>query len=283
MYTVNGYTYFCTTMKGDIIYTFLENGFNACSIDHVLESDKFECTGYWNFSKYSFDTFIFTEEEGVTIAFRLASGDEEEYEQAILYLAYMLNVEPNPPRIYIAEHIDNEATRTWDKESMANVMSILERKTHVGRALQTLGMCISNPQKKYIFLDYGAKLIPALFELDANPVCMMIFAEFIKIKGSNMDLIHTLLPKIKLNDKYKDPHYTREMLGVILAFCQKGTFFKISFLSMRGQIALETRNRDKVASGYAINILSLLDTINPSTKPNNEEYHVLERELSSTK
>ena len=134
-------------------------------------------------------------------------------------------------------------------------------------------------------MDYGAKLIPAMFELiskvETDTVCMMIFAEFIKIQGSNMDLIHSLLPKININ-KHNCPHYKRETLGVILALCQKNTWFRDYLLSMRDLIAFETRTRDDVAKKYSVDILSLLDQINPSTKPNNEECRVLEQELPST-
>jgi hypothetical protein len=274
MNTYLNYMYFTTSIEENLIYDLLETGFNDSSISYVRKENNFECTGYWNFKKYSFNVFVVIEEYGVNVAFRKTSGDEFDYEQAIMYLAYLLQVEKNPPRIYQAEHIDNEVTRKWDKKSMDGVLDMIHQKKDVDFALQILGMCILNPQKQYIFLDYGANLIPALFELNTNlTVCMMIFAEFIKIKGSNMDLIHTLIPKVKLNNPC--PHYTRETLGVILALCQRDTLFKYQMLLMRDEIALETRKKDVVASNYAIEILSLFDEINPSAKPDNAEYHVL--------
>ena len=276
----SNYMYFTTTIEENLIYELLKDGFNLASIDYVQKqymfecNGMFECTGYWNFKKYSFDVVVGEEEYWFKVSFIKTSGDEFDYEQSIMYLAYLLQIEPNPPRIYRAEHIDNEATRKWDKESMDGVLNRIKQKKNVDLALQILGLCISNPQKQHLFIDYGANLIPVLFELDMElTVCMMIFAEFIRIKGSNMEIIHNLIPKVKLNNPC--PHYTRETLGVILALCQRDTLFKYKMLLMRDEIALETRNKDVVTSNYAIEILSLFDEINPSAKPDNAKYHVL--------
>ena len=49
---------------------------------------------------------------------------------------------------------------------MNGVLNRIEQKKDVDFALQILGLCILNPQKQYLFIDYGANLIPDLFKLD---------------------------------------------------------------------------------------------------------------------
>ena len=90
--------YFTTTIEENLIYELLKDGFNLASIDYVQKQYMFECTGYWNFKKYSFDVFVKGEEYEFKVAFRKTSDDEFDYEQAIMYLAYLLQVEKNPQK-----------------------------------------------------------------------------------------------------------------------------------------------------------------------------------------
>ena len=242
---------FDSTLDPVSLLDFLEHGLNTASIDHIQGKNTFDCTGYRNFSLYSFDVSIHQN----TVTFHQTSGDEDAYVQSILYLGYILNIEKNPPRIYACH--ETRDTRDWDMNQIDHLMTLLRDPLEVTRAFMLIGMFISNDQKKYLFLDYGIQLIFAISRLELTPVSLMIFAEFIYIPTSNMDIVHYLIPLLHFTI---DQHYTRETMRVLHAICLRDPSL-VPFLNL---IESETKTRDKTISTLATEIMKL-------TKSNNSK------------
>jgi hypothetical protein len=235
---------FDSTLDPISLQDFLETGLNTASIDHIRGENTFDCTGYRNFSLYSFDVSI----KQNTVTFKQTSGDEDAYVQSILYLGYILKIEKNPPRIYVCH--ETRDTRDWDMNRIDQFMTMLKDPLQVTHALMLIGMFISNEQKKYLFLDYGIQLIFAISRLELTPVSLMIFAEFIHIPNSNMAIVHYLIPLLHFTI---DQHYTRETMRVLHAICLRDPTL-VPFLNL---IKSETKTRDKTISTLASEIMQI--------------------------
>jgi hypothetical protein len=148
-------------------------------------------------------------------------------------------------------------------------------------AITCIGQYISCNKKTYLFIDnkIGVDVIPKIAKLcmdEYNPESiihinsMIIFAEFIKIKGSSIDIIRdVIIPCIPKCMNIMYPHLARETIRAILAICVRDItlmdYFKTSiyghdcyFDHLMSRIECETGSCDENTASYARQILKLV-------------------------
>jgi hypothetical protein len=148
-------------------------------------------------------------------------------------------------------------------------------------AITCIGQYISCTKKAYLFIDdkIGVDVIPKIAKLcmdEYNPESvilinsMIIFAEFIKIKGSSIDIIRdVIIPCIPKCINIIYPHLARETIRAILAICVRDItlmdYFKkridghdYYFDYLMSRIECETGSRDENIALYAKQILKIV-------------------------
>jgi hypothetical protein len=289
-------THFRSPLDYYSLRAFLEEGFNKASLDHVPDTDSlfgYECTGIRNWHMFTCDVTIFSEcfyynsvyTNGFIVEIRHMHGHYNAYEDGIKDLLTLLNVKLEGPSEQIS-HIRqitpllriDDSSRECDIDHMNRLIAIIENDMMYGDmihgALVYIASYVSEQTKNYLFIDgVGVNAIKSIAKLNSEPdsiipiISMMIFAEFIKIKGTSDDIIRDVImpciPKCKNNISQ---HLNRETLGTILAICERDiNYFKHSidgiscyYSHLRTIIMGEMGTRDVCAASYAKQILMLM-------------------------
>ena len=290
-------THFRSPLDYYSLRAFLEDGFNKASLDHVPDTDSlfgYECTCIRNWHMFTCDVTIFSEcfyhnaiyTNGFIVEIRHMHGHYNAYEDGIKDLLMMLDVKLEEPREHIRQIappllINSDTSRDCDIDHINRLIAIMDDDMMYGDmihgALVYIASYVSEQTKNYLFMDgVGVNAIKSIAKLNSEPdsiipiVSMMIFADFIKIKGTSDDIIRDVImpciPKCKNNISH---HLNRETLGTILAICERDitlmNYFKqpidgIScyYTHLRNIIIGEMGTRDVCAAFYAKQIVMLM-------------------------
>jgi hypothetical protein len=245
--------HFKSHLEYGALRSFLENGFNKASLDHVPDTESFfgyECTGISNWHMFTCVVTIFSEmlyhntvyTNGFIIEIRHIHGHYNAYEYGIKHLLSILDVKLEEPRENIRHIIpplliiDYESCKEYDIDHINRLNEIMEDEMMyddmVHGALVYIGSYVAEKTKNYLFIDdgVGVNSIKCIAKLCMNSdpdsiipiVSMMIFSEFIKINGSSyaiiIDVIIPCIPKCINNISQ---HLNRETLGLILSICNR--------------------------------------------------------------
>lgn len=276
---------------------FLENGFNKASIDHMPNLESlfgYYCTCIYNFHMVTFYVTIFSANfyEGFIVEIRHLYGHYTAYEDVIKNLLSIIDVKLEQAneqifrrKIPVLPSDHDYDDKSYDIEYINSSISLIDSNSdtstiHYG--IRCIGSYISNPKKTYLFIDnVGVNVFKHLSKLCIQysdteskydtiiPIsCMMIFAEFIKIKGSNYIIIRDLImPCILKCINNTNQHLIRVTLGVTHAICLRYVtridYFKKKenpFYIDNLQSIIETNiySRDERISYYANQILKFL-------------------------
>ena len=290
-------THFRSPLDYYSLRTFLEDGFNKASLDHAPDTESlfgYECTGIRNWHMFTCDVTIFSEcfyynsvyTNGFIVEIRHMHGHYNAYEAGIKDLLMILDIKLEEPREHIRQIvppllIDYDISRECDIDHMNRLIAIMEDDMMyvdmVHGALVYIASYVSEQTKNYLFIDgVGVNAINSIAKLNSDPdsiipiVSMIIFADFIKIKGTSdniiRDVIMPCIPKCKNNISQ---HLNRETLGTILAICERDNklmnYFKqpidgIScyYTHLRTIIMGEMGTRDVCAASYARQIIKFM-------------------------
>ena len=293
-------THFRSPLDYYTLRAFLEEGFNKASFDHVPDRNSlfgYECTGIRNWHMFTCDVTIFSEcfyynsvyTNGFIVEIRHMHGHYNSYEDGIKDLLMILDINIEEPREHIRQItpplliIDYDTSRECDIDHMNRLIAIMEDDMMYGDmvhgALVYIASYVSEQTKNYLFIDgVGVNSIKSISKLcmNSNPdsiipiVSMMIFSEFIKIKGTSDDIIcDVIMPCIPKCTNNIGQHLSRETLGTILSICMRDitlmNYFKqpidgikCYFTHLRTIIMGEMGTRDVCAAFYAKQILMMM-------------------------
>jgi hypothetical protein len=281
---------------------FIENGFNKASIDHIPNHESlfvYECTFVHNFHMVTFDVTIYSANfyEGFIVEIKHLYGHYTAYEDGIKNLLSILDVKLEQPNEQIYRRkipmlpLDDTYDHTsFDIEYINSSINLLDSNSNsdtstIHYGLGCIGSYISEPKKTYLFVDnVGVNVFEHLSKLCIQysdteskydtiiPIsCMMIFAEFIKIKGSNYIIIRDLIMPCILkciNNKNQNQHLIRVTLGVIHDICLRYVTYSVDYFkkkenpfyidNLRSIIETNLYSRDECTSSYATQILKFL-------------------------
>ena len=279
---------------------FLEDGFNAVSFDNIPNPESnfgFECTFIHNFNIITIDVTIFAANfyEGYVVEIRLLNGHSTSYEYGIKPLLKILNVTLDPPP-YVRTLPSmgsmcriSPNTIEWEIDIINYFMSLIDlnksSSSMIYQGLTSIGQYIADPAKHYLFINdsFGVKLLKEIGALcltdyyqtiNIHIFSMLIFTEFINIKGTSEQIIRdVIMPYITISMKVinqsKSQHLTRETLGTILSICKRDItlmdYFKQEIdghpeyiTHLRSIIKCEMESRDKCTALYANQILEMI-------------------------
>ena len=290
-------THFRSPLDYYSLRAFLEDGFNKASLDHVPDTDSlfgYECTGIRNWHMFTCDVTIFSEcfyynsvyTNGFIVEIRHMHGHYNAYEDGIKDLLMTLNVKLEGPSEHIRQIappllIISDTSRECDIDHINRLITIMEDDMMYGDmvhgALVYIASYVSEQTKNYLFIDgVGVNAIKSIAKLNSDPdsiipiVSMIIFADFIKIKGTSDDIIRdVIMPCIPKCMNNIGQHLNRETLGTILAICERDiklmNYFKqpidgikCYYTHLRTIIMGEMGTRDVCASSYAKQILTIM-------------------------
>jgi len=280
---------------------FLEDGFNAVSFDHIPNPESnfgYECTFIHNFNIIIIDVTIFAANfyEGYVVEIRLLDGHITAFDNGIKPLLKILNVTLDPPP-YVRTlpmlgpmcGILSPNQIEWEIDIINYFMSLIDlnksSSSMIYQGLTSIGQYIADPAKHYLFINdsVGVKLIKEIGALcltdyyqstHIHIYSMLIFTEFINIKGSSEQIIrYVIMPYITISMKFinqsKSQHLIRETLGTILSICKRDItlmdYFKQEIddhpeyiTHLRSIIKCEMEARDICTSLYADQILEMI-------------------------
>ena len=279
---------------------FLEDGFNAVSFDHMANPESnfgYECSFIHNFNIIIIDVTIFAANfyEGYVVEIRLLNGHITTFDNGLIPLLKIFNVTLDPPPYVRTFPSLGSMCRIspnpieWEIDIINYFMSLIDlnesSSSMIHQGLTSIGQYIADPAKNYLFINdsFGVKLIKEIGALcmtdyfqtiNIHIYSMLIFTEFINIKGSSEQIIRdVIMPYITISMKVinqsKSQHLTRETLGTILSICKRDItlmdYFKQEIdghpeyiTHLRSIIKCEMESRDKCTALYANQILEMI-------------------------
>lgn len=279
---------------------FLEESFNMASYEHKPNPQSkfgYECTFIYNFTLFMIDVNIFTAfyNEGYIVEIRLLKGHSTTFDNGIKPLLKILNVTLDPPPyVRTLPSLGSMGGLSsnpieWEVDIINYFMSLIDLKKAsspmIYQGLTLIGQYISEPSKHYLFINdnVGVKLMKEIGALCMSDYCqttnipifsMLIFTEFINIKGSSETIIHDIIlpciPNCMKNiSQSKSHHITRVTLGTILSICKRDItlmdYFKQEIdghpdyiTHLRSIIKCEMESRDICTALYANQLLEML-------------------------
>jgi hypothetical protein len=278
--------------------TFLEEGFNAVSFDHMPNPESnfgYECTFIHNFNMIIIDVTIFAANfyEGYVVEIRLLNGHLTTFDNGIKPLLKILNVTlDSPPYVRTLPSLGSMCRISpnpieWEIDIINYFMSLIDlyksSSSMIYQGLTSIGQYISDPSKHYLFINdsIGVKLIKEIGALcltdyyqstNIHIFSMLIFTEFINIKGSSEQIIRDVITpyitiSMKVINQSKSQHLIRETLGTILSICKRDItlmdYFKQEIDDHPEYIThlrsiITSVSRDKCTALYANQILEMI-------------------------
>jgi hypothetical protein len=235
---------------------FLEESFNMASYDHIPNPESnfgYECTFIYNFTLFIIDVTIFTAfyNEAYIVEIRLLKGHSTTFNNGIKPLLKILNVTlDSPPYVRTLPTLEPMSDLSpnpieWEVDIINYFLSLIDlnkaSSSMIYEGLTLIGQYISDQSKHYLFINdnFGVKIIKEIGALCMSeyyqtiniPIfSMLIFTEFINIKGSSEIMIHdVILPCIpncmKNISQSKSQHLIRVTLGTISSICERNITF----------------------------------------------------------
>ena len=276
---------------------FLEDSFDSVSFDHIPNPESnfvYECTFIHNFNMIKLYVTIFSNlYEGYIVEIRLLNGHITTFDNGIKSLLKILNVTLDSPPYIRSLPSGGSMCRIspnpieWEVDIINYFMGLIDlnesSETMIQEGLTSIGQYIADPAKHYLFINdsFGVKLIKEIGALcltdyyqttNIHIFSMLIFTEFINIKGSSEQIIRdVIMPYITISMKIisQSNHLKRETLRTILSICKRDItlmdYFKQDIdghpnyiTHLRSIIKCEMGARDICTALYAAQILEMI-------------------------